>query len=362
MRSSSVAMYWMPMRRRRSRATGCCVAMTMKICSRICLNSSFRYWSCARTFSAAGPSRLRSASSEASICDSTSVPIRTRDSRRLESSFSNVNRGNGLPESPCDVSLCPGVARGVEQIRGRGELDELTVPALGIHEHERGEIGDARRLLHVVGHDDNRVLARQLDHQVFDLQRGDGIESRARLVHEDHLRAHRQAARDHESLLLAPGKRCTGFVEAVRDLIPQGGALEAAPDDVVDARFAKAKQSWTESDVVLNGHRKGAGTLEDHAYLLAQVEEPGGTDDVHPVVHHRALRAHPRDQVVHPVEHPQKCGLAAPGRPDDGRDPALGDLERDVLERAVLAIEEGKRVDLQLRLSRSRHRSKLRPP
>src|SRR6266849_3374209 len=82
-----------------------------------------------------------------------------------------------LAEAPGDVSLCSRVARGVEEIGGGCELDQLTVTSFGIHEHERGEIGDARRLLHVVGHDHDRVLACQLHYQVFDLQGGDGIES-----------------------------------------------------------------------------------------------------------------------------------------------------------------------------------------
>src|SRR5438309_54298 len=121
--------------------------MTMKTCSRIWRNSSFRYWSWLRTFSAAAPSRLRSASSAASICDSTKVPIRTSDSRRLASSFWNASLGIRLPEPPGDVGLCALVLRRVEEVRCRRELDELSVAALGIHEHERGEVRDARGLL-----------------------------------------------------------------------------------------------------------------------------------------------------------------------------------------------------------------------
>src|SRR5713226_5838348 len=221
MRSSSVAMYWMPIRRRRSRATGCWVAMTMKICSRICLKSSFRYWSCDRTFSADAPSRRRSASREASICAPTTGPMRTSDALRLASSLANVRRGMScLAEAPGDVSLCPRVPRCVEEIGRGGELDQLAVPPLGVHEHESSEVGDARGLLHVVRDDYDRVVARQLHHEVLDLQGGYGIERGAGLVHEDHLRAHGQAPRDHEPLLLAARERRGGFIEAVRDLIP----------------------------------------------------------------------------------------------------------------------------------------------
>src|SRR5579864_2029837 len=110
----------------------------MNTCSRICRNSSLRYWSCVRTFSAAPPSRLRSASRAASICDSTSVPILTSDSRRLASSLSNVSRGM-LAEASGDVGLCPLVLRLVEEVGGRRELDQLAVAAVRVHEHEGRE-------------------------------------------------------------------------------------------------------------------------------------------------------------------------------------------------------------------------------
>src|ERR1700736_2224987 len=339
MRSSSVAMYWMALSRRGARATGCWVAMTMKICSRICLKSSLRYWSCERTFSAAGPSRLRRASREASICDSTSVPIRTTVSRRLASSLSNVRRGmSALAEPAGDVRLCPRIVRCVEEIGRGGELDELSVAALRVHQNEGGEGGDACRLLHVVGDDHDRVVTGELDHQVFDLQRGHGVEGRAGLVHEDHLWAYRQASCDHQPLLLAAGKRGPRRVEAVGHLVPERSCLQASAHHVVDAAPAPAQQARTEGYVVADGHRKRAGPLEDHADLLAQVKELRRAHDVAAVEHHRALGARAGNQVVHAVEDAQQGCLAATGRPDDGRDPALRDLERDVLQRAGLSI------------------------
>src|SRR5216684_2589646 len=67
-------------------------------------------------------------------------------------------------------------------------------------------------------------------------------------------------------------------------------------------------------------------------------------------------------EVVHAIEDPQQRRLAASRRADDGGDPSLRDVEGHVLQRAGLAIEEGKGVDLELRSSGSRHRVKLRPP
>src|SRR5229473_5406469 len=208
--------------------------MTMNTCSRIWRKSSFRYWSWLRTFSAAAPSRRRSASSAASICDSTSVPIRTNDSRRLASSLSKVRRGTVLAEPAGDVGLCPLVLRLVEQVCRRSELDQLAIPAFWIHEHKGREVRDARSLLHVVGHDDDGVVPRQLGHQVLDLQRGDRVEGRAGLVHEDHIGAHREAARDGKPLLLAARQRCGGRLQPVLYLVPKRCPLEALADDLSD--------------------------------------------------------------------------------------------------------------------------------
>src|ERR1700730_11838790 len=132
--------------------------MTMKTCSRIWRKSSLRYWSCVRTFSAAPPSRRRRASRADSICDSTRVPIRTSDSRRLASSFSKVSLGTrSLSEPAGDVCLGTAVLWAVEQVGRRCELDQLAISVVGVHEHERSELGHAGRLLHVVGDDDDRV-------------------------------------------------------------------------------------------------------------------------------------------------------------------------------------------------------------
>src|SRR4029077_2167640 len=111
------------------------------------------------TFSAAPPSRRRRASSAASIWDSTNVPMRTSDSRRLASSFSNVSRGNRLLSEPAgDVSLGAAVLGLVEKVGGRRKLDQLAVTVVGVHEHEGGEVRNPRRLLHVVRDDDDRVV------------------------------------------------------------------------------------------------------------------------------------------------------------------------------------------------------------
>src|SRR5450755_2592662 len=89
--------------------------------------------------------------------------------------------------------------------------------------HERSEVGHARGLLHVVGHDGDGVVVLELVDQFLDLGGGDRVERRARLVEQDHLRPHCDGARDAKPLLLAAGERKPVGVEIVLDLLPQGG-------------------------------------------------------------------------------------------------------------------------------------------
>src|SRR5207244_13389515 len=88
-------------------------------------------------------------------------------------------------EAAGDIGLRALVARRREDRFRRAELDQLA------QVHEGGEVRDARRLLHVVGDDDDRILLLQLVDQLLDLGGRDRIERRARLVEQNHFGLHR---------------------------------------------------------------------------------------------------------------------------------------------------------------------------
>ena len=94
-------------------------------------------------------------------------------------------------------------------------------------------------------------------------------------------------------------------------------------------------------DVFEDGLRKRIRLLKN------EPDTPAQPDDVHAprvdvlsVQQHLALHPGVRDQVVHSVQAPQKSGLPAAGRSDQGRDRPLRYGERDVEERLALAVEE----------------------
>src|SRR5919198_1199550 len=190
--------------------------MIMKARSRSCWWSSLMGWSWAMTSRASPLSRSVSARIESAIACSTMLPRRSTPDLSPPSSCSKWERtalilpgfctmGGRLAESPGDVILSTRVFRAVEDLVRGSELDQLAGPPL-VHQHEGGEVRYAGGLLHVVGHDHDRVAALEALHELLDAQGGDRIEGGAGLVHEQDLRLHGDRAGQAEPLLLAARK------------------------------------------------------------------------------------------------------------------------------------------------------------
>src|SRR4051812_4686983 len=84
-------------------------------------------------------------------------------------------------ETTRDVILGELVARVGEDAIRLADLDEVTEVEIC------RALRNARRLLHRVRDDDDRVTLPQLLHEVLDARGGDRVERAARLVHEDDL-------------------------------------------------------------------------------------------------------------------------------------------------------------------------------
>ena len=87
----------------------------------------------------------------------------------------------GSAESASDVIFCFALLWISEELCRRAHLDELSF------EEEGRLIRHAGRLLHVVRHDDNRVVVLELEDQVFDPRRARRVEGRGWLVHQQHV-------------------------------------------------------------------------------------------------------------------------------------------------------------------------------
>src|SRR4249919_1768757 len=197
-RSRSLETRSAPTISRRSTAIGCRRAIVSTAFSLISACRASMLGSPATVPSARSASRRASASTASAICLSASPPIsatiRVSSWRSTSKAFavcSGITIYFILAGEPCDLAETAGdvvlraaIARRGEHLARGVELDQLA------EIHEGGEIGDARRLLHVVGDDHDRVVLFELVDQLLDLGRRDRIERRARLVEQDHLGPH----------------------------------------------------------------------------------------------------------------------------------------------------------------------------
>ena len=215
---------------------------------------------------------------------------------------------------------------------GPAALDQLAEP------EERRDVRDARRLLHVVRHDDDRVPRLQLVDQLLDALRGDRIERRRRLVHQEDLGLDRQRPGDAQPLLLAARERQRRGVQPVADLVPERRRLQAGLDPAaqVVARRRQAVDAQAVGDVLEDRLRERVRLLEHHADAPPQGDDVDARRvDVLAVDEDRAFDPGARDDVVHPVQRPEERGLAAARRADERRHLVRMNLEVDALEDPV---------------------------
>ena len=139
-------------------------------------------------------------------------------------------------------------------------LDEHPgLPGAGEGE-EPGRLADPARLLHVVGHDDDRVAVLELGDEVFDRQRRDRVKGRARLVHQQHFGFDGDGPRDAQPLLLATGKCERRLLQSVLDLGPQVSTGESPLDYGVEVFSLTTAQFQAGGDVVDRSTSSGTGS------------------------------------------------------------------------------------------------------
>ena len=171
-------------------------------------------------------------------------------------------------------------------------------------QEEGGLVGNTGGLLHVVGHDDHRVILFQLVHQILDAQGAARIQSTGGLIHQQHVRLHRQRAGDAQALLLAAGKAQRTLLQPVLHLVPDGGAAQALLHQLVQLLLAVvAVQAGAVGHVVVDAHGERIGLLEHHADAAAQVGHVHVLiQNILAVEQSLAGDAHIGNQIVHPVQ------------------------------------------------------------
>ena len=188
----------------------------------------------------------------------------------------------------------------------------------------------------------------ELGDEILDARRGDGVERRAGLVHQDDFGLGRDRARDAQALLLAAGEAERVVLEAVGHLVPERGVAQGALAGLLQqAPVAHAVHPQGIDDVLEDGHREGVGLLEHHAEALAELDDlDARVVNLAAVDEDGSLAADAVDEVVHPVERAQKGGLPAARGADEGGDELLLYLQAGAEQGLLPAVPEAEVLDV----------------
>src|SRR5712671_3921361 len=260
MRSRSVTVLVIARIMRRSLAAGWRRTITWLQSLSIATSIALTLWSFAMISSISARSPECSASIARRICDSTSPPIcstRERIESRSRSYCLDACSLTAMLTKPSgDVVLGLLLRRLDEQLVGDAELDQLAEVHVG------REVRDARRLLHVVRHDEDGDALLQVVDQLLDRGGGDGVERRSRLIEQQQFGIRCQRPGDAHALLLPTREVVRRLVDAVLDLVPQRGVLQRALDLLLDAPArVLAAHAQPVGDVVEDRLRKRIGLL-----------------------------------------------------------------------------------------------------
>ncbi len=234
-----------------------------------------------------------------------------------------------LTEFAADIILCVLFFGFIEDLIGIAIFDKITgAPSLsGVNVKEAGLVGHPLGLLEIVGDDGDGVALLQLQHQLLNPARRDGVEGRTGLVHQQNLRLSGNGAGDAQALLLTSGKRETATVQLVFDFVPQGGLAKGLLNALFPVSLVTVKLQ-AKGHVPVNAHGKRVWLLKYHADMAADSHRVYfGLVYIYALKVYVSFKAESPHHVVHPVKATQHRALAAPGRSDEGRD--LASLDRD---------------------------------
>src|SRR5262249_49583485 len=133
------------------------------------------------------------------------------------------------------------------------------------------------------------------------------------------------------------------LMQAILHFIPQTSTAQRLLNVLVEVGFALhgAVDAWAVSNVFVDRFRKRIGLLENHTDTRAQHD---GVNVLRVSVLtldlQRACHAALIDGVVHAVDAAEERRLATARRADEGRHSAIRNIDRDVEEGLLLAVED----------------------
>jgi hypothetical protein len=145
--------------------------------------------------------------------------------------------------------------------------------------------------------------------QFLDFSRGDRIERRTGLIHQDHFRLHGERARDAEPLLLTTRKTGAWLVQIVLDFVPKSSHAQRFFQPFIEKfLIAHPIQSQANDDIFANRHGwKRIRFLEDHTNSASNNCGINGFGiKILAMKKDRPIHSRFWHQFVHPIEGPKK--------------------------------------------------------
>jgi hypothetical protein len=199
---------------------------------------------------------------------------------------------------------------------------------------ERGKVGAARRLLHIVRHDDDRKSLFERMYELFDFCRRDRVERRTRFIHQDDVRFSRDGAGDTQTLLLTSRKAERALLQPIFDFVPERRTCKTILNGLIyRAPVMNPCDPKPVSYILVDRFREWVRLLENHSHSLPEHDHihtrPMDIDAIDPNLTRRNFSV--IDQVVHPINATQQRRLSAAGRSDQRRHFLFGDLEANTV-------------------------------
>ena len=218
-----------------------------------------------------------------------------------------------------------------------GGLREDRVGRVVLGEHaalaeDRDPVAHRDRLVDVVRDEDDRLRDRVVEapHLLLQPRARDRVERAERLVHQQHRRVGGERARQADPLAL-PARELRRVARAVARARARPARAARRTRSRIRA-FGQPSSRGTVRDVVGDRHVREEADLLDHVADPAAELDDGDLADAAPVDADVALVE--RDEPVHEL---QRRRLAAAGRADEHAERPGGDLERELVQRGLVA-------------------------
>ena len=178
--------------------------------------------------------------------------------------------------------------------------------------------------------------------QLLHFRRRNRIERRRRFIHQQYRRRDSHRTGDTKTLLLSAGQCISRFLQLIFHLIPKSRSFQCFLHTLANESIIfYSVHTKSVSHILEYAFRERIGTLEHHSHILAEfVHFHAFRIDIMSVDTDFSLQTGSRNQIIHPIEKPEKSRFATTGRSDKSNNRFFLNLHADALQCMKVPIPE----------------------